>query len=294
MTYTPTPQNNKLRKRDKLMIILFSIILLALIICTIVFWKEVSLIFEMMINGVGIVKEFILGLGWKATAAMVLLLIFCFFFPVISGLPVEIAAVVSYGVVNATVLISLTLAFASQIVFLIYRNVQIFSSPKRNAKRKEMQEKIANSKWGIYWVLLLAYIVPGIPFLMISSVAAMSDIKWWKYTLFTLFGPVGEIVVTLLIGNEVVTSSPVGSAIMLGVIILLIALSLIFKDKVFNFVFKPKEKNLNKDIENITESASDENLCTDNNTDSETTKCDIEFISDSTNDSDDCSNKKND
>lgn len=150
------------------------------------------------------------------------------FFPIVSSLPIQMLAIIAYGVWGATTIVALSFAIASQIVYLIDRNyTYLTDSPKKRQKREELENKIKNSRLNIYVVLFLAYSVPGIPFLLISSVAAVSRIKWWKYTLFTLIGPIPEIVVTLLIGNQVVNSTPLASAIMLGVIITLVILSLL-------------------------------------------------------------------
>lgn len=229
--------------KKKTAVIILSVLLLALVILTIVFWKEIYMLLEYLLNGTTVVKEYILSLGYKAVIAMMMLLILLFFFPIISSLPIQMLAIIAYGVWGATALVAVSLAIASQIVYLINRNyTYLTDSPKKRQKREELENKIKNSRLNIYVVLFLAYAVPGIPFILISSVAAVSRIKWWKYTLFTLIGPIPEIVVTLLIGNQVVNSTPLASAIMLGVIIALVILSLLFKDKIVDFVFRPKKE----------------------------------------------------
>ena len=201
------------------------------------------MLLEYLLNGTEVVKDYILSLGYKAVVAMMLLMILLFFFPIVSSLPIQMLAIIAYGVWGATTIVALSFAIASQIVYLINRNyTYLTDSPKKRQKREELENKIKNSQLNIYVVLFLAYSVPGIPFLLISSVAAVSRIKWWKYTLFTLIGPIPEIVVTLLIGNQVVNSTPLASAIMLGVIITLVILSLLFNDKIVDFVFRPKKQ----------------------------------------------------
>ena len=106
-----------------------------------------------------------------------------------------------------------------------------------------MEEKIKNSKRSIYVFLFLAYLAPFVPFLLIHTVAAGSGMKWWKYALITLLGPLPDIVVTLWAGVKITTSSsPLTSYIILLVIIVCVVCSIAYKEKIIDFIFAPKEK----------------------------------------------------
>ena len=165
------------------------------------------------------------------------------FFPVISSIPVQLASVVAYGLPCAIVHVTLSVFVASQLVFLFTRCIRIFQSPKRRAKRQEMEEKIRNSKRSITQFVILSYAAPFIPFLLIHVVAAVSGMKWWKYALITLLGPLPDIVVTLWAGVKITTSSsPLTSYIILLVIIVCVVASIAYKEKIIDFIFAPKEK----------------------------------------------------
>ena len=68
--------------------------------------------------------------------------------------------------------------------------------------------------------------------------------KWWKYALVTLLGPLPDIVTTLYLGSKIATtSSPATSLIVLLLVIGCICLSLIYKEKIIDWVFAPKKES---------------------------------------------------
>lgn len=212
-------------------------------------WHNVSQIFLRLIRGGALLKEFVQGLGFGGIAAIFSLISLLFFFPFISSLPLQIAAGISYGTIYGTLLISAALFFSSQLVYLFYKNINMFTrSPKKIAARKNLEDKIRNSGKNMVVVLFLAYLVPGIPFILIAVVGAVSGVKWWQYTIFSVLGPIDEVYITLLIGNAVVGHSPLLSAIFLGVILILLACSLIFKDKIVDLIFKPRKWNIEEEL----------------------------------------------
>ena len=107
-----------------------------------------------------------------------------------------------------------------------------------------MEEKIRNSSRSIMMFLFLAYLAPFVPFMLIHIVAANSGMKWWKYALVTLLGPLPDVVVTLYLGAKIATtSSPATSLVVLLLVIGCIALSLIYKEKIIDWVFAPKKES---------------------------------------------------
>jgi uncharacterized membrane protein YdjX (TVP38/TMEM64 family) len=67
--------------------------------------------------------------------------------------------------------------------------------------------------------------------------------KWWKYALITLLGPLPDVVITLWAGVKITTSSsPLTSYIILLVIIVCVVVSIAYKDRIIDFIFAPKEK----------------------------------------------------
>ena len=237
-------------KKEKILMLLTAAILLTIGIFAACNWSDFVHLFKEMVTGVEIVRENILDLGIAGILIISLIIVICFFFPVISSIPVQLASVVAYGLPCAIVHVSLSVFVASQISFLLVRCFRVFQSPKQKKKQQEMEEKIRNSRRSIMTFIVLAYLAPFVPFLLIHIVAANSGMKWWKYALVTLLGPLPDVVVTLYLGAKIATtSSPVTSLAVLLLVIGCIALSLIFKEKIIDWVFAPKEERENTDGE---------------------------------------------
>ena len=84
-------------KREILLLAATVAVLLTLSIFAACNWGTIVHLFHEMVSGVAIVKENILDLGLAGVLIISLIIIICFFFPVISSIPVQLASVVSYG-----------------------------------------------------------------------------------------------------------------------------------------------------------------------------------------------------
>ena len=231
-------------KKEKILMLLTAAILLTIGIFAACNWSDFVHLFKEMVTGVEIVRENILDLGIAGILIISLIIVICFFFPVISSIPVQLASVVAYGLPCAIVHVSLSVFVASQISFLLVRCFRVFQSPKQKKKQQEMEEKIRNSRRSIMTFIVLAYLAPFVPFLLIHIVAANSGMKWWKYALVTLLGPIPDIVITLYLGAKIATtSSPVTSLVVLLLVIGCISLSMIYKEKIIDWVFAPKKES---------------------------------------------------
>lgn len=231
-------------KKEIILMCLTAAILLTISIFAVCNWSTIVHLFHEMVSGVEIVKDTILDLGIVGILSISLIIIVCFFFPVISSIPVQLASAVSYGLPYAIVHVTLSIFVASQIAFLLTRCFRVFQSPKQKKKQAEMESKIRNSRRSIMTFLFLAYLAPFIPFMLIHMVAANSGMKWWKYALVTLLGPLPDVVVTLYLGSKIATaSSPVTSLVILLVVIGCVALSMIYKEKIIDWIFLPKKES---------------------------------------------------
>lgn len=231
-------------KKEIILLLITAIVLLAIGIFAACNWGDFLHLFKEMVTGVEIVRENILDLGVAGVLIISLIIIICFFFPVISSIPVQLASVVAYGLPYAIVHVGLSVFLASQLSFLLVRCFRAFQSPKQRIKQKEMEQKIRNSRRSIMTFVVLAYLAPFVPFLLIHIVAANSGMKWWKYSLVTLLGPLPDIAVTLYLGSKIATtSSPVTSLAALLLVIGCISLSLIYKEKIIDWVFAPKKES---------------------------------------------------
>ena len=231
-------------KKEKAVLIITAIVLTALIIFSIINWSTISYLFKQISSGTVVVKEYVLSLGITGIIAISVVIIACFFFPVLSSVPIQLTSAVSYGLWFGMLHVALSVFIASQIAFLLTKSSLFLSSKKKREEHKLMEEKIKNSKRSIYYFLFLAYLAPFVPFMIIHMIAADSGMKWWKYAIITLLGPLPDIVITLWAGVKITSSSsPIVSYIILVVIITIIVLTLIYKNKLVDLIFTPKEKS---------------------------------------------------
>lgn len=230
-------------KKEKLIIIITGSLLAAVIIFSIFNWSTITYLFKEVSSGTVVVKDYVLSLGITGVIAMSIIMIACFFFPFLSSVPIQLTSAISYGFWGGFIHVTLSIFIASQLAFLLTKSTLVLSSPKKKEEQRLMEEKIKNSKRSIYYFLFLAYLAPFIPFLVIHMVAANSGMKWWKYALVTLFGPIPDILVTLWAGVKITTSSPIVSYIILVVIIIIVVFSMIYKNKLVDLIFKPKDEN---------------------------------------------------
>ncbi len=236
-----------LNKKNILLLTITAFVILTATIFSIFNWEIITFLFTQMTTGAEIVEDYIKSLGIIGVLVISLIIIICFFFPVISSVPIQLASALAYGLPNAVMHVTISIFIASQLVFLFTKTFRIFSSKKQIEERKKLEEKIKNSKRSILSFLFLAYLAPFIPFFLIHMVTASSGIKWWKYTLITFIGPIPDIVVTLWLGVKITSGaqSPILSYVLLLVIIVCVILSIVFKNNIIDFIFKPKEKEEN-------------------------------------------------
>lgn len=231
-------------KKERTIIIITALILIAILVFSLFNWSTISYLFKQISSGADIVKEYVLSLGVTGVIAMSIVIIVCFFFPFISSVPIQLASAVSYGLLWGVVHVTLSIFVASQLAFLFTKSTLFLSSKKKKEEHRLMEEKIKNSNRSIYYFLFLAYLAPFVPFLIIHMVAADSGMKWWKYAIVTLLGPIPDIVITLWAGVKITTSSsPITSYVILMVIIAIVVLSMVYKKKLVDLIFTPKEKN---------------------------------------------------
>lgn len=225
------------------------VVLTALFVSCAVYWNVVSVLFTKLFQGKSLVKEFVLGLGVGGGVGIFTLVCLLYFFPVVSSLPLQVTAGISYGALLGSLLVAVALGLSAQIVFLFDKNIKLLNrSPKKVAARLEMKRKIENSGRNMAWVLILAYIVPGIPFVLIALVAVSGNLKWRTFTFITFFGQLFDVFTTIFLGNAVLESSETASGIILAVIIFIVTMSLIFKNKIVDFVFSPRKYNLEQEL----------------------------------------------
>lgn len=233
-----------IKKKDIVILVITVAILLAIALLCAFNWQLVVRLFDLIVEGKTAVKDYVSDFGILGEIIIAIMLMFCFFFPFISSLPLQILCVISYDVWHATLLISVVLALASQLLYLLQKNYKtFFYTKKQHKKQEEIEARIRNSSRNINWVMILLYIVPCIPFLVISTIAARSNMRWWKYTLFTAIGPIPEVIVTLVLGDQLTSNtSPAWSVTVLIFMIAIVILSLVFEDKLIYWIFKPKRE----------------------------------------------------
>ncbi len=231
----------KFSLKDKILLSISAIILISVATFVIVFWDTAYSVLEKMLNGVDLVEDYIKSLGFPGVIVLMLIIILCFFFPFISSMPVQIACGIAYGLPIGSLIVLISAFIASQLLYLFRQNLKVFSSPKQLKKRQELEKLIKESNRNIYFALIIAYLLPAVPFLVISNLAA-SGLKYWKYTLVTLLGMIPDILATIFLGEKLLSNSPVASVITLVAILVIIVLSIIFNDKLVSFAFTSRRK----------------------------------------------------
>ena len=221
-------------------------VLAFLIVFSVYNWQTIEFLFTNLTMSVEVLKDYVLSLGTVGIICMSIVIIVCFFFPVISSTPIQVVSGISYGLPLGTLHVLASVFIASQILFLLTRSFRVFSTKKQIQEREEIERKIKNSRISILYFVVLAYLAPFIPFLIIHSVALNSGMKWWKYSLITLIGPLGDVIITLWAGVKITTSSsPIVSYVILVLIVVIVILSTIYKNKMVDFIFKPKKEKEN-------------------------------------------------
>ena len=231
----------KLSKKDKVLLSLSAVILVSITTFLIVFWDTAYSILEKMLKGVDLVEEYIRSFGIVGIIVMMLIIILFFFFPVISSMPIQVACGITYGLGGGGLIVWLALCIATQLLYLFRQNLKTYSSPKQIQKRQELEKMIRESDRNIYVAIAIAYLLPAVPFLVISNLAA-SGLKYWKYTLVTCLGMIPDVLTTLFLGEKLLSTSPVASLITLIAVIVIITLSIIFNDKLVALAFVSKKK----------------------------------------------------
>lgn len=234
-------------KKERIIIIVTAIILMTIVLLSVFNWDTIIHLFQLISLGAEEVKDYVQSLGIIGVIAMSIVMIICFFFPFISPVVIQLASAISYGFLFALFHVSISVFIASQLVFLFTKSTLFLSSKKHREEHQIMVDKIKNSKRSIYYFLFLGYLAPFVPFLIIHMVAVNSGMKWWKYALITLLGPIPDIVVTLWLGVKITTTStPILTYVILLIIIVIVVLSMIYKNKLVDFIFTPKEKDTNE------------------------------------------------
>lgn len=114
-----------LKKKDIVILVVTIAILLAIALLCAFNWSLVVNLFDLVVKGKTVVQEYVLSFGIWGEIVILIMMLFCFFFPFISSLPLQILCVVSYGIWHATLLISIELALASQLLFLLEKNFKL-------------------------------------------------------------------------------------------------------------------------------------------------------------------------
>ncbi len=232
----------KITTKDKILLIASAIIFIVIAVFVIAFWDTTYEMLTTMLNGVEYLQDRIQSLGIIGVIAMMLIMILCFFFPFISSMPIQVACGISYGIPIGGTIILISFIISTQLLYLLRQNIKVFSSLKQIEKRQELEKLISESNRSIYFALILAYLLPGIPFLVISNLAA-SGLKYPKYTMVTILGMIPDILTTIFVGEKLLSSSAEASVITLFAIIIIIVLSVIFNDKLIKWVFTSKKKD---------------------------------------------------
>lgn len=234
----------KLTTKDKALLCALAVVVAVIVTFVLIYWDDCyTLLMDLIKNGTPAAREYIQSFGWVGVILIGFCVILCFFVPILPSALFQLTAGIAYGWWKGTILCVVAFALASQLLWLFRKNILIFSGEKTKQKSEKIRQQIQESKLGIHRAMIVSYAVPFIPFLLISSLA-VEGLNYKHYTFYTTLGPVGEVLITILMGEAMLNSSPVASVIAMLFLICVIVLSFAFKQRIINFLFRPREKKV--------------------------------------------------
>ncbi len=232
-------KKRKLSNKDVLTIVALCIVVAIIVTLVALNWDTCEKLLDSMLNGTEIAKDFVQSLHFWGMLMLAIGIMLCFFVPILPEWILPIAAGVAYGVVFGTIFAVVSFWLASQILWLFRKNLIIILGKKAEENANTMKTQIQNSKLGIHRALIIAYCVPFFPYLLISSFA-MEGLDYKHYVIYTFVGPICSTLITVLFGKTMLTTSPVLSAITMILLMCLIVLAFVFKQRILNFLFRPQ------------------------------------------------------
>ena len=176
--------------------------------------------------------------GYVTVAALAMIQVVMTFLP---AEPIQVLAGLTFGFPIGLLCCIVGVILGNSIIFALYRT---FGEGIREHFVKNMHidfERVSVSKKTVAVVFIL-YFLPAIPYGMICFLAASVGMKYPRYITVTTLGAIPSVCIGVGLGHLALATSWVVSAIIFGVLIILLAVMLIKKDVVFRRLNRYIEK----------------------------------------------------
>lgn len=148
-------------------------------------------------------RSLIENLGFGGHLIYMGMLIFQIIFSLIPGEPFEILAGYTFGAVEGTILCLVSSVIGSSIVFLFTKKFGIKFVELFFSKDKIDSLKILHDKKRMYYIIFLAFFIPGTPKDLLSYVAGLTPIKFLPYIILSTIAKIPSVITSTIGGNAV-------------------------------------------------------------------------------------------
>jgi uncharacterized membrane protein YdjX (TVP38/TMEM64 family) len=152
----------------------------------------------------------------------------------IPGEVVQVAAGMLYGPIGGTLIILFGVVIASGIVFQL---VHVLGAPFVRAMvsdsfLEKFREFEKSGKLNV--IVFILFLIPGLPKDVFTYVVGLTDMKLGTFLLLSTLGRVPGVFVSAFAASSIMEGDFLTSAIMFGVLAVLAALGIIFRDKIMD------------------------------------------------------------
>lgn len=214
-----------------LRVIFFPLLVVAIPVLVWVFRQPLGALLE----SVETLEKYIEGAGWWAPVALVGLQFLQVVVFIIPGEIVQVAAGYLYGVAGGTALSVLGISLGSVVNFLIGRH---FGAPFMKVvapRRFDRFQYLTSSRRGELGFFLL-FVIPGFPKDVLSYIAGISLLRFYRFFLFSLIGRLPGIVGSTLIGSSAARGHFVLSVVILLIASLVGGIAMVFRDRLNGYL----------------------------------------------------------
>lgn len=164
---------------------------------------------------------------------------------IIAVLPSEVlqlASGITFGWLWGSIVIMSGVFVGNQIYFFANK---LFRKKIRKTKQyaeifEDASKKMEKDHLNVALIIFLLYVAPGITYGVIALIAISFNLKWSKFTLFTLLGSALPIFVEVSLSSQVVNTNDTVATIFLSLIMAIVIFFLFFKEDVLKFILRPK------------------------------------------------------
>ena len=174
-----------------------------------------------------------LGIGGYATIVLLSMLqTMCPFLP---AEPVQVLGGIAYGFVGGLACFAIGFAMAISVIYFLYR---VYGEKIQNyfIKEMHMDVDVVSRSNRVSLIILIMYILPGIPYGMICFIYASLGVKYRKYMLINMIGSIPSMCIGVGLGHMTVSSNWVMSLVIFLVVLLMMAFLLRKKEWLFEKV----------------------------------------------------------